>query len=280
MDSFPVIAGSDAVYTVTQHLDTRGSICLLMGRYEEAIELYTSALALAEGKNSAMAYSEHLARAYEQSGDLASALASYKRFHLLYCQVASETAQRNARVAAVRLETEQAKARAEQERVRADGLLRISLEDPLTGLANRRHTDELLAAGVEAYTVALVDVDHFKRVNDTYSHQIGDEVLRELAGVLRACCRGGDVAARYGGEEFAVLFHDLPATEAAAAAERIRRTVEAHAWGGVTAGLAVTVSIGVAAAGEARHAGGMLSMADRRLYAAKNAGRNRVVTHE
>ncbi len=272
LESWRIDPERDSRYTITHHLDTRGSICLAMGRHDEAIALFTRGLDLAEGKNAAMAFYEHLAEAYEMSGDMTAALACYKKFHLLYCQVASEAAQRNARVAAVRLDTEQAKAHAERERRRADDMLRRSLEDPLTGLANRRCLDDLLAAGVADLAVALVDVDHFKQVNDRHSHQIGDEVLRQLAGLLRAACRSGDLAARYGGEEFAMVFRGRSEPEAVAAAERIRRTVEAYPWDGIAAGLAVTVSIGIAVRSETP-----LALADRRLYEAKNSGRNRVV---
>lgn len=271
LETWQIDLSRDAAYTITHHLDTRGGICLVLGRYDEAVALFSQALDVAESKSAAMMFCEHLAEAHERSGNFEGALASYKKFHLLYRQVASEAAQRNARVAAVRMETEQAKALAESERLRADGLLRMSLEDPLTGLANRRRLDEELAAVPIAQAVALVDVDHFKLVNDRFSHQIGDEVLRTLAGLLRAGCRGADLAARYGGEEFAVLLRDLSAAEAFEAAERIRRMVEEFDWGIIAAGLAVTVSIGVALGDP-----DLISTADRRLYEAKNAGRNRV----
>jgi diguanylate cyclase (GGDEF)-like protein len=276
LESWQIDPVRDSAYMITHQLDTRGGICLALGRHDEAIDLFFRALELAEGKVAAMTYSEHLAWAYEKKGDFAAALSSYKKFHQLFAQVASEAAQRNARVAAVRMETEQAKALAEQERLRADGLMRMSLEDPLTGLANRRRLDEVLAADVAGQTVALIDVDHFKRVNDGFSHQVGDEVLRHLARLLRDGCSGDDVAARYGGEEFAVLLGKRSGPEALAAAERIRRAVEEYPWDSIVPGLAVTVSIGVAVAGESPFAAGLLSLADRRLYEAKNAGRNRV----
>jgi diguanylate cyclase len=271
LDSWKIDPERDSTYTITHHLDTRGQIHLARERYDEAVEVFVQALDLAESKSAALTAAEHLAEAYEKNGEPSAALAAYKRFHQLYCQVASETAQRNARVAAVRMETELAKATAEQERLRADGLLRISLEDPLTGLANRRRLDDELAAGMAGHTIALIDVDHFKRVNDQHSHQVGDQVLRELAALLRAACRAGDIAARYGGEEFAVLFTDVAEAEALEAAERIRRLVEDFAWATVAAGLNVTVSIGVASGPD------LLALADRRLYQAKDAGRNRVV---
>jgi diguanylate cyclase (GGDEF)-like protein len=271
LDSWEIDPRRDSTYTITHHLDTRGQIHLALEQYDEAVTVFTRALELAESKAAALTAAEHLAEAYEKNGDPAAALAAYKRFHQLYCQVASETAQRNARVTAVRMETELAKATAEQERLRADGLLRISLEDPLTGLANRRRLDDELAAGADRHTLALIDVDHFKQVNDQHSHQVGDEVLRALAALVRSACRTGDIAARYGGEEFAVLFRDLPDVEAVEAAERIRRLVEEFDWGVVAAGLAVTVSIGVASGPD------RLALADLRLYQAKHAGRNRVV---
>jgi diguanylate cyclase (GGDEF)-like protein len=276
LDTWDIDPVRDSAYTITHHLDTRGGICLLLGQYAEAIRLFSQALGVAESKSAAMMFCEHLAEAHEKSGDLAAALAAYKQFHLFYCQVASEAAQRNARVAAVRLETEQAKASAERERLRADGLQRLSLEDPLTGLANRRRLDDELAAGVGGNAVALIDVDHFKRVNDGFSHQIGDEVLRVLGRLLRAACRAGDLAARYGGEEFAMLFRGLTTAEAAATAERIRRTVEEHDWTVVATGLTVTVSIGLAVGGESALPTGLLSLADQRLYEAKHGGRNQV----
>jgi diguanylate cyclase len=271
LDTWEIDPEHDSTYTITHHLDTRGQIHLALERYGEAVAVFTRALELAESKSAALTAAEHLAEAYEKNGDPSAALAAHKRFHQLYCQVASETAQRNARVAAVRMETELAKATAAQERLRADGLLRITLEDPLTGLANRRRLDDELAAGVAGHTIALIDVDHFKRVNDQYSHQVGDAVLRELAVLLRAGCRTGDVAVRHGGEEFAVLFRDTGDAEAFEASERIRQMVEDFPWDTVAPGLTVTVSIGVASGTDP------LTLADLRLYQAKNAGRNQVI---
>ncbi|MFI5908645.1 diguanylate cyclase [Dactylosporangium sp. NPDC051541] len=271
LESWDLDPERDSTYTVTHHHDTRGLIHLALNQHDDAVTMFTRALDLAESTSAALTAAEHLAEAHEQRGDLGAALTAYKRFHQLYCLVASETAQRIARVTAVRMETELAKATAEQERRRADGLLRISLEDPLTGLANRRRLDDELATGVDGHTIALIDVDHFKLVNDRYSHQVGDEVLRTLAALLRAGCRSGDIAARYGGEEFALLFFGRPDAEAMEAADRIRRLVEEHSWSAVAPGLRITVSIGVASGPD------LLAVADLRLYQAKHAGRNRVV---
>ncbi|MEV6635767.1 diguanylate cyclase [Actinoplanes sp. NPDC051470] len=271
LNSWAIDLRRDSTFTITHHLDTRGQILQSLEQYDRAIEVFTEALERAESKSAMMTAASHLAEAYEKNGNPTAALAAFKRYHELYCQVASETAQRNARVAAVRMETAQAKATAEQERLRADGLLRASEEDPLTGLANRRRLDGELAAAASGHPVALIDVDHFKLVNDQFSHLVGDEVLRRLAVLLREGCRSDDVAARYGGEEFAILFRDLREPEALMVAERIRRTVEQYPWDTVAADLKVTVSIGVASGPD------RLAVADRRLYAAKNSGRYRVI---
>jgi len=283
LDGWQADPARDAPSIITHLLDTHGSICLADGRYAEAIGHLTAALAAAEGKPSAMVAAEHLADAYERSGDLRRALDTYKLFHALSKQVASEAAQRSGSVAMVRMETAQAKAVAELERDRAAALqhtntelLRQSLEDPLTGLANRRHLDSLMAAGLSGYAILLVDVDHFKRVNDDHSHLIGDRVLRHLAGLLLAACRGADTVARFGGEEFAVLLAGSDLGTAATTAERLRAQVAAHDWAEVAPGLAVTVSIGLALGTESSDPTAVLAHADERLYAAKRAGRNRV----
>jgi diguanylate cyclase (GGDEF)-like protein len=291
MESFQIDPALDAVSTMAHHLDTRGSICMALERYEQAAGLFVQALGLSPGNNTAMVYCEHLSDAYERTGDLRAALDYHKRFHALFTLVASESAQRSAGVAAIRMETSRAKEYALQEGVRAEELYNSnleltllaedlrqqSLEDPLTGLANRRFLDRLLEADGQKYAIALIDVDHFKRVNDGFSHQIGDDVLRHLGRMLQAACRAGDTAARYGGEEFALLLSDTSDLAAAATAERVRLLVEAFDWAQVTPGLRITVSIGVAGIHEASSVAATLDLADHRLYEAKNAGRNRVV---
>ena len=169
----------------------------------------------------------------------------------------------------------------------SDYFRELSVRDPLTGLHNRRHLDSRLAellAEVETagtrLTVGLVDLDHFKRINDTRSHAVGDEVLRQLAGLLQAVVGESEagLAARMGGEEFLVL---LPGTDHAGGVERLerlRQDIAAHAWTDVTDGVSVTVSIGVASAPtDATDRAELLSVADRNLYRAKRAGRDQVV---
>ncbi len=156
--------------------------------------------------------------------------------------------------------------------------------DALTGLPNRRaaqvHLEGLLADGPAAdLSVFLLDVDHFKAVNDTFSHEVGDAVLQQFAEVLRSSGeRIGAFAGRLGGEEFVVAFTGS-AEEAEQAAESLRRAVAERDWSDLCPGAPVTVSIGLAGVREGHTTfSALLSAADRRLYAAKRAGRNRVVT--
>ncbi|NTW38770.1 MAG: GGDEF domain-containing protein [Cellulomonadaceae bacterium] len=155
-----------------------------------------------------------------------------------------------------------------------DRMGRAVLEDPLTSLGNRRR---LLAALETASpgpsSVLFIDVDLFKAVNDSFSHEIGDQVLRKVARIIEASCRATDLLTRYGGDEFVVLSPtDLDV--ATAMAERIRDAVGRHDWQQVAQGLEVTVTIGVGHAPDARRA---LAGADTALSAAKRAGRNRVL---
>jgi diguanylate cyclase (GGDEF)-like protein len=163
--------------------------------------------------------------------------------------------------------------------------------DITTGIANRRCFEERLAAECQdaerherTLSLLMIDIDHFKTVNDGYGHQMGDHVLKEIANVLRESVRGTDTVARYGGEEFAVILRE-PQKDgedgAAAAAERIRRTIANTPL--VTIGrnesLYVTVSIGIASYPEdAVFPAPLLEAADQALYYAKRSGRNQVAS--
>ena len=164
-------------------------------------------------------------------------------------------------------------------------LARIASTDALTGLANRRTFDELLAgecARVARYggrlSLVLVDVDHFKSINDSHGHAKGDEVIREVAARLRDCSRDVDFVARYGGEEFAVLLPHTAARDAALFAERARSALAAQPMAGLPA--RVTASFGVADLHASCSTAQLVSQADAALYRAKREGRNRVVGPE
>lgn len=149
-----------------------------------------------------------------------------------------------------------------------------ALLDPLTGLGNRQMMSSAIDQGGEELSAVFVDVDDFKQVNDRYSHSVGDEVLRRIAVILRTHCRADDVPVRYGGDEFLILVFGGGAA-AEEVAERLHAAVRSAPWGQVAPGLEVTVSVGV---GQHAPARGAIAAADSALYAAKRAGRDRVVT--
>jgi diguanylate cyclase (GGDEF)-like protein len=158
----------------------------------------------------------------------------------------------------------------------------MALRDALTGLRNRRYVDNELPVLISdviidggGLALGLLDIDHFKLVNDNYSHAIGDQVLCKLAEILTQSTADGGLSARMGGEEFLVVHKDA---DVAGRFEKLRHRVETYPWEKVAAGLAVTVSIGAARLRPGRRTqAALLGQADRYLYAAKNTGRNRVV---
>ena len=161
---------------------------------------------------------------------------------------------------------------------------KLSKEDGLTGLANRRELDRNLALEFTRATrnerplsLALADIDYFKKINDQYSHAVGDDVLRAVARILVDGCRNHDTVGRYGGEEFLLV---LPETDAQAAwhiCERMRKTIENYDWKAIAADLSVTISFGISTrAADDKSAERLLALADTRLYQSKTDGRNRV----
>ena len=164
-------------------------------------------------------------------------------------------------------------------------LLQEALTDTLTQLPNRRHGLDFLASewafsqsNALPLSCLLLDIDHFKRINDTYGHPAGDAVLRQLADLLKRVSRSEDLVFRYGGEEFAAVLPNANARAAAQIAERIRTLVERYDFLWQRKSLPVTVSIGVAhASGSEKDSQTLIQIADAALYQAKNSGRNRVV---
>jgi diguanylate cyclase (GGDEF)-like protein len=164
-----------------------------------------------------------------------------------------------------------------------------SIRDPLTGLFNRRFLEESLEREIRRATrsqrslsVLMIDLDHFKRFNDTFGHDAGDALLRELGQLLQSNVRGSDIACRYGGEEFSLIMPDATAATAQERAEHIRKSAKGldlkHA--GQALG-AVTLSVGVAAFPEHGDTPFLLTRAaDQALYRAKAAGRDRVMLAE
>lgn len=162
---------------------------------------------------------------------------------------------------------------------RHDDLRHVARHDPLTGLLNRNALDELLArADVvdwmrhHAFGLLLLDIDHFKRINDTLGHLHGDEVLRLVAAAVRSCVRANDIALRYGGEEILVVFPDTAMADMRDIAERIRERIA-----GLDPGHPLTVSMGMALAAPGADPNQVFARTDQALYRAKALGRDQLV---
>ncbi len=176
------------------------------------------------------------------------------------------------------------------ERLRANVLhsMELAVTDPLTGLHNRRYMESHIATLMERaverdrpLALLVVDIDHFKPVNDTYGHDAGDEVLREFARRLKTSVRGIDLACRFGGEEFVIVMPEADLGTASAVGERLRRLIAGAPFevGGGAHALDITISVGIAVrAGGDDAPDALLRRADQALYRAKRDGRNRVVS--
>lgn len=162
-----------------------------------------------------------------------------------------------------------------------DQLETMASTDLLTGLKNRRFFQDKMVESLAlfretqcVFSLLVVDIDHFKNINDTYGHPIGDLVLGNLAGLLQSVSRSTDVVARYGGEEFVIILANCDREQAVATAERYRSQVDSADWGEYN----ITVSIGVATVSQEDTDQSLFQKADKALYASKTGGRNRV-TH-
>jgi len=156
----------------------------------------------------------------------------------------------------------------------------LAMHDSLTGLFNRRAFDELLSREVASckryggtLSLVTIDLDHFKKVNDTYGHDVGDNVLKELADILRKVSRPSDLPCRWGGEEFSWLLPKTGIKGAMQAAERLRKEVESHSFAAIDK---QTASLGVAEFRSDENGEALCRRADLALYKAKETGRNKV----
>ncbi|MDN7242114.1 GGDEF domain-containing protein [Planococcus sp. N028] len=191
-------------------------------------------------------------------------------------KINQETAEAYDRLQELMKEVEGKKREVEKLNIQLQGL---TVTDPLTGLKNRRYLDDKLLHLIEESSktgsplaVLVVDIDHFKHVNDTYGHLTGDVVLQELAWKLQAELTEQDIAARMGGEEFVIVLPNTDKIDAWHKAEQIRETVERGSWKHVK----ITISIGVAVYEAGDDSSSLFAKADRALYHSKNSGRNLV----
>jgi diguanylate cyclase (GGDEF)-like protein len=307
-DPVHVAYGADALRLTAEALLGQGRHAEALGYLEQAMPLYRRTGRPAQH----LAWlHERFCQAYRGLGEYDRALEHHERFHALMVehlqtqanarmsrlmvQFDTERAMKDGEISrlrnvelereiAERREAEAALARAKAELEETNRELRaISIRDGLTGVFNRRYLDERLAEAFalavrqsQPLSVMICDVDDFKQINDTFSHAVGDEVLRVIAGILRQNVRQSDVVARFGGEEFVVLFPFATREQAVAASEKLCRLVMEHPWRTVHPALSVTLSAGVAEANGQPNHEKLLSEADRKLYQAKRAGKNRV----
>jgi len=292
-----------------------GKLCLRQDRFAESREWLNAALDVTVRHNlkpRQFEVHEALADYYERAGDAQTALEHFRRFHALEREVQNEASRDKLRALQIQFEVAAARREAEVERERQESLtqanaeldaLNISLteanlqktmlldqlerqtyEDALTGLANRRRLDQRLADEFalalrhdRPLAVAMADLDHFKAVNDRYSHAVGDAALRATAKLLSSQVRHTDLVARFGGEEFVIVLVQTDAAAALHVCEKLREAVAHHNWSSIHPGLSLTISIGLCADTSVPTHDRMLAHADRNLYTAKAAGRNRVV---
>lgn len=277
LDRWTSVPGEASPSLHAHHLYTLGLVRYAVGQYRQAETACQDALALAESAgqidhqvNAAQA----LSRILEARGDSAAALSMHRLYHKLFVRQSGEAVRRRARVEEIRTEADRLRARAAE-------LADQALSDPLTGIANRRSFDQILdrLAG-SALSVAIVDLDNFKLVNDRHTHIAGDAVLQRVARIMVDQIATHGHVARLGGEEFALIFPDAPLATAAAFCEGVRVAIGNADWDKIAPDMKVTVSIGVAAGDGMRPTGELMQLADSRLYLAKAGGRDRVVAEE
>jgi diguanylate cyclase (GGDEF)-like protein len=289
---------NDDPATTADSEKTRGWLYFKIGQtakslthYEKALEIYS-----AIGKKDEIANTHReLAKVCKESDQFAEALEHLEKFYELDAQLRSDAAERRAQALAAKLDLEKARHDAEMHRVRSEELAvlnsqlqnqavlleKLAREDELTGLANRRKLEEFAIQAFadsrrhnSSLSMAIADLDFFKGVNDRFGHATGDDVMRILGAVLREVCPQGALAARFGGEEFVLILPNTKAEQAFALCEKVRVMIETYDWKQLHPKLAVTISLGLSDSQEAGTHERLLSLADLRLYEAKNAGRN------
>jgi diguanylate cyclase (GGDEF)-like protein len=285
----------------------RSKLFLQQDKLGLALSVLQEALELAQSLGSkAGLYQTHLAlsETYEKLQDIPLAFQHHKRYVQLKDDVFNEASSRILQSLRVTRQVEKAEqereiyrlrnvelAQANEQLHRLDAqksrllgqLKKQAQEDALTGLFNRRYFDERLKSAFQEalehdlpLSVMLCDIDNFKRINDTFSHQVGDKVLTVVAKLLREGIRESDVLARYGGEEFILLMPGARRKAALDLCERLRKRITTYDWAGLESGLVVTLSLGVSSDLSSGNHEKLTALADKNLYEAKRLGKNRV----
>lgn len=227
---------------------------------------------------------------YEAWGNFPKAFFHHKAYHELKVKELEQAASSKTKGMMVRFEVEKLKQEQEIYRLKnvelaaaMTKLEELSNQDSLTGLYNRRFFDKQLHHAFNhaknqqlSLTAMIADIDNFKLINDTFSHAIGDDVLRIIASLFTNTLRGSDVVARYGGEEIVALFPETTLENAKLVCEKIRQKIEQYPWHKLHPALKVTMSMGLADDLSLAHPEKLLSAADAVLYKVKHSGKNRV----
>jgi diguanylate cyclase (GGDEF)-like protein len=297
---------------VVHALLTAGKIQIARQHPHDALEMLEMALTEAQGlqlKSPEYQVHELLAQTYKNMRKFEQALEHHETFHKIEREVRADDAERKIRAVAAQSEMQRVRAEAEIQRLRnvelanalqalersdrekTDLLHALKLKsqelehqvkrDPLTGLYNRRHLETVLNQEFEKakhrnrpLPIALFDIDHFKTINDTCSHQVGDAVLIKVAEILNAGLRAFDLAARYGGEEFVVVLPRTTEAQAFTVCERLHSAIQDHDWASIHPDLKVTISCGLSSDISVENHERLLHLADVKLYEAKDDGRN------
>jgi diguanylate cyclase (GGDEF)-like protein len=269
-----------------------GLLYMRQQQSKRALEPLESGLLLCQThgmKDLEVQFLQSIASAHEQQQDHASALKFYKAFYEAERELRRLETERQLNAISAQRELERARNEAELERMRRVELGQLvnqlewqAISDPLTGLYNRRYLEtylkkSLLEAQLEhrVLSVAMLDVDNFKQVNDNFGHMVGDEVLKVISHLANDSLRSGDIAARYGGEEFALVIH-AHLDAATKACERLRTRVEGYSWDKIVPNLAITITIGLSADTSLENHEKLLDAADKHLFIGKRNGKNQV----
>jgi diguanylate cyclase (GGDEF)-like protein len=289
-----VIAAAHSYCNLAVNCDSQlAEITRAEGRIDEACAMMEAQLADPSVAEDAALNVKLHRQLYEMHGDAGrfrQALAHHEKLHVLMLELTRQTAGLQSRmlinslgIEQARHEAERSRLEAEMQRIRAEEFDRQANTDPLTRLPNRRALDrqlpEMMSAARdrgEPLCAVMVDMDHFKEVNDIHGHAAGDRVLSEMATILGAATRSTDLAVRVGGEEFLLVLGNTDLDQAVQICERLLGEVRGHPWNDLTAGLSCTASVGLALLARGESVSRWLGRADTALYQAKAGGRDRL----
>ncbi|MEU7903370.1 GGDEF domain-containing protein [Actinoplanes sp. NPDC049118] len=272
---------------LTQDLDAETDLLLtlaLVQRRKGDLAAALSTIAHVQLESERLALTYNAAEALSELSQVHAARGDFENAYLALCDYNAAQERLSSAEREVQARNRQVMFEVAEARRQAEWFREQALRDALTGLRNRRYVDEHLppllhraATDSSPVTIALLDLDHFKRVNDTLSHETGDQVLTIVAGLLDAVDVGIDgFAARLGGEEFLLVLRGTEADAALDRLEQVRHAIADHPWQPITGELPVTISIGVSVATPRSTQSSVLSQADEALYVAKRTGRNRI----